>query len=407
MTSLSPPLEEAAPWAGAPGALLVRQPLLSTSRHLRGHRLALRPAGPGVGDDVLSDALDEALGVLGPRLLARSGPPLLTLPRPHLTGARTLPFRPGDVVVEPLPGTPLDDEVLAGLRALAATGSAVLLDDQGPDVPVPAAARWARLDLDHLGDGEDLATAVDRLHDDGRQVLVVGVASRDQLATCAALGVPLVAGPALSVPEHPEDAGAAAPARLAALRLLAALSEPDVHVSRVEALLRTDPSLMLRVLRAANAAVGAVQPISSLRQALVMIGLSRLRSWLVVMVLTGARAAAEDRLGAALARARACELVAASSKEQAFLVGVLSGLSDALGPGASELIEHLELAPNVRAALAEGEGPLGAVLRAVTGYEAWQVPDVPPGTTTGEVARAWLTATAWALEALETASAAA
>lgn len=71
----------------------------------------------------------------------------------------------------------------------------------------------------------------------------------------------------------------------------------------IESLLRTDAPLSLRVLRAANSAAYATWQIASVRQALVLIGLERLRSWLLLMVLSDASGASGERLETAITRA--------------------------------------------------------------------------------------------------------
>jgi c-di-GMP-related signal transduction protein len=68
-------------------------------------------------------------------------------------------------------------------------------------------------------------------------------------------------------------ATALTPSRLRRLELLGALSATDADLERILTIIAGDPALTMRVLRASNsAAAGATTKISSVRQAVVMLG---------------------------------------------------------------------------------------------------------------------------------------
>ena len=76
-------------------------------------------------------------------------------------------------------------------------------------------------------------------------------------------------------------------------------------------IIASDPALSLRVLRASNsAAAGGASRVSSVRQAVVMIGLAHIRQWAMLMVIDDVAEATEDQMITALTRARLSENVA-------------------------------------------------------------------------------------------------
>jgi c-di-GMP-related signal transduction protein len=146
----------------------------------------------------------------------------------------------------------------------------------------------------------------------------------------------------------------------------------------VLAIIATDPALSMRVLRASNsAAAGGSSRISSVRQAVVMIGLAHIRQWAMLMLIDDiAEAATEDQMVAALTRARFCENVAPSigaPSDAAFIAGLVSGVAALLGTPSGVLAEQMPLSAEVSTALADGAGRLGEVLRVVDAYEAGDV----------------------------------
>jgi EAL and modified HD-GYP domain-containing signal transduction protein len=178
----------------------------------------------------------------------------------------------------------------------------------------------------------------------------------------------------------------------------------EFNLDELEDVLRTDPALAYRVLRLANSAgIGLRGQVTSVRQALVLVGPANLRGWLVVMALADMGATDNDRLGWALTRARMCELltehVVGAKADQAFLAGLLSSLVELLGTDVEELVSHVGATKELSAALIQGTGPLGVILGTVveyesggTGLEAVGVVDVVTAR------RAYLAAMAWSLQ---------
>jgi len=111
--------------------------------------------------------------------------------------------------------------------------------------------------------------------------------------------------------------------------------------------------------------------VTSLRQALVLIGPRRLRSWVVLTLLEGGTTtSSSDDLWSVLARAFTCQRLGAPQADLAFTVGLLSGAAELLGVDPVQVADGAGVGAEARSALLEGEGPAGRALTAVLAHEA-------------------------------------
>jgi c-di-GMP-related signal transduction protein len=330
----------------------------------------------------------------------------INLTRDFLVGDLPVPFSPSDAVLEVLESVPVDEQVVAGVSKLAAQGYAIALDDfvwgSGHE-RLLGLASYVKLDV--LGaDPAELAVMVAacRLYPSVKLV-AERVETEADIKLTRDLGFELFQGYALARPQV-VSAESLSPSRLRWMQLLGCLTQPEIDMQEIATIVRSDASLSYRVLRALNAAsVGLGHRVSAVREALVLLGPSRLRHWLSLMVISDGPQASEDQLSAIMTRARLCEIVAAASGlpgETAFTVGLLSGISDRLCVPLIELLARLPLTEEVIDALVRGSGRLGAVLGTVRSYEAGDLPAVEAELRGRlDVAGAYLAAVEWAVQA--------
>jgi len=131
--------------------------------------------------------------------------------------------------------------------------------------------------------------------------------------------------------------------RSAQLRLLSELQKPEANYSELERLLVQGPQLAVQVLRTVNCASHNLRhEIVSMRQAIVLLGLNRLRNLVTVLVLANDDPCNMLLLPQALTRATMCSQLAArdckKNKEPAFMVGLLSMANVLLGQKARTIV---------------------------------------------------------------------
>jgi c-di-GMP-related signal transduction protein len=332
----------------------------------------------------------------------------INLTREFLTGKLTLPFGPERVVLEVLETVTVDDEVLQGVAKLVAAGYRIALDDfvwgSGHE-KLLALASYVKLDLLH-GDLTHLDEIVAACRKYPRiQIVAEGIETPAQLALSNQYGFELRQGYLLSRPQV-LTAGSITPSKLRRLELLGALSASDADLEKVLSIVAGDPALTMRVLRASNsAAAGTASRVSSLRQAIVMLGLAHIRQWAILMVVDDVAEATETQLAEALTRARLCQNLAPKfgiNPDAAFMAGLITAVAGLLGITSAAMAHQLSLTADIDAALERGIGPLGQLL--INAYERGDLAQVAAtykgGDLTGTVmdAMSWSTRTVRAFQ---------
>lgn len=191
--------------------------------------------------------------------------------------------------------------------------------------------------------------------------------------------------------------------RLATLQLLTECANPEATLEAFESIIGRDPSLTFRVMQLANSGFsGLPRRLNSLREALVTVGVTNIRNLAMIASLNRIEDQQPELLFNSLVRAKVCELLARSSglgPAIAFTAGLLSMLDAFLGVSLEEATEKAALNDELRAAIVEHHGPLGAFVAVAIAFEhATYVPDPDSVIDGPALAQAFLTAVAWAQE---------
>lgn len=384
-----------------------RTPVVDATGQLYGYELAFRPTGAAAGPATAGAVTAETIASVfrdhhGNDLFADLRG-YLSLPPDLLTGRLMLPFEPETAIVQASTALATREPYGSGLRELADQGYLLALDDfvWTPAIdPVLQAAHIVKIDVRNQ-DWEVVRNSLAKAVEGGAVALVATrVATAAQAVACVEAGFTHLQGPQFSKGEDLRGR-TSGPARTTALQLLARLSDPDIPIPAVQAVLQTDAALAHQVLRAANSAgSGQSRRISTLADAVMITGLDRLRAWALTISLSpeGPTAA----LDSVLVRARTCQVLADHDPDlvpdTAFTLGLLSGLADTLRIPPQQLLDDLPmLSPELTAALRGDDTPLRYLVDAVVGYEVLD-PSViaAAGLTIGDVAAAYLSALTWA-----------
>jgi EAL and modified HD-GYP domain-containing signal transduction protein len=320
----------------------------------------------------------------------------LNVTRQFLTGMLPLPFDHTQAVLEVPRVSQVDDELVAGVTALAERGFTIALDDftggTGRDelLPLVTYAKIDMLDADEATVRETVRTCRRPGH---LQLIATRLESPDALRLAFELGFELFQGHILGRP-HVSSTVALAPARLGRLRVLAALNADDVDIDELVELVSRDAGLSMRLLRATNAATfGLTRTVSSVREAIVAMGLNRLRQWVTLMLVADLTAADHEQLSQILIRAQLCRLLADDAKvapDAAYIGGLLAAVADHFGVPADQVVAGMPLDRALADAVTKGDGPLGQVLATARSYtSAGTVPEP------AKVVAAYLAALRW------------
>jgi c-di-GMP-related signal transduction protein len=358
-----------------------RQPIFDRSDAVLGYELLFRDNGDNAAVTTNPDQATARVFVntflefglaelVGPRLA------FVNVTRPFLTGEYPLPFAPGQVVLEILESVDVDDTVVSSVERLVEQGYQVALDHYSVD-RVPARVldmiQYVKVDADDPAGHSTVEQTVAQLRSHPRLVLIAQrVETEAQFNQCRDLGFDYFQGFLFSRPRM-LSRRSVGPNRLACLELMCRLTSTDVGAAELEECIRLEPALTYRLLRVINSAAGGVaREITSLRQAIVLLGQRTIRNWTTLLLLADADPGNVELLTTTLTRARMCEILASENgarPDSAFMLGLLSGLDLLFDEPLPALVQRLALDAELKAALLHHHGHLGQILAMTLAYE--------------------------------------
>lgn len=354
-----------------------RQGLYDARRALVAYELMFRASGAAPGDELAreratSQVIASTFGTFGLDNIADGRPVFINFTRAFLTGIIPIPVEPGSVVIEVFEDVVADSELLAGLRQLAEQGYRIAVDDFRGDAKRASLlelADYVKIDVTDVSPSA-IPGLIEQVRAHGAALVATRVQDAETYQRCIDQGFEMFQGPHLQRPLVLERR-TLSPSQLICVRLLNDLADPEKPIQQIEQMVGTDPGLTLRLLRTANSSsVGAVNEVTSLRQALVIIGPRRLRSWVVLTLLEGsATTSSSDGLWSVLARAFTCQRLGGAEADLAFTIGLLSGAAQLLGVEPDAIADGSGVGAEARDALLDGSGLAGRALMAVLAHE--------------------------------------
>jgi len=293
------------------------------------------------------------------------------------TGETPMTLPPEQTVIEVLESVAVDDEVLKGCAALVAQGYRLALDDfvwvEGAERLLELAS-IVKLDV-RAGTREQVEDLARRCAGYDVRLLAEKVETAEEVAWAMDVGFDYFQGHAIERPETVR-ASALPPSVASHVQLAATMLAEEVDFEELERVLRREPGLVVQVLplAALGAGRGLRREVTTVREALVLLGTVRIRQWVALTLLSGRPGAATDGLATALVRARTCELLARSralgDPEFAFTAGLLSALDLLLGAPLEEVAATLDLPQPVAAASFGHHGATGGLVAEVIRYQS-------------------------------------
>lgn len=280
---------------------------------------------------------------------------------------------PRRVVLELLETVRFTPEVIARCRQLHAAGYRLALDDVTSHDPAQAELLplIEIVKIDILGMPlQHLTGLVKSLQPFRKILLAEKVETNEQYEICHALGFELFQGYffAKSVTLRGRTIQTSELVLLKLIKLVAA----DCEIDELENELKRAPELTMRLLRLVNsAAFCRPKKISTLRNAIIVLGRTQLNRLLQIMLFantSAARTRANPLMQTAVIRGRLMEAVAQGLNQPAlikhsFMVGMLSLVGVLFGHDLNNIIGMLDLDETIQAALLRREGTLGQLLQ--------------------------------------------
>jgi c-di-GMP-related signal transduction protein len=396
---------------------LARQPILDAQGSVFGYELLYRGALSDTsctadGDLASARVLTDAVLEVGLDTLTSGRPAFLNLTRPLILQRVATLLPASAAVYEIREDVVIDDDVFEACRELHERGYRLALDDFviGSDAErLMPFVSFVKIDLTLT----PMSVVLDqprlfKAKHKGIMLVAEKVETREVFEATKQAGYELFQGYYFRRPVM--RTGTTLPTKhVTFLRLLSELNKPDLTVRELEALIKRDASLSLKVLRCVNsAALPLRREVRSIHDAVVLLGIGPIRQWASVWCLASLNTGGSPELATlALLRARSCELLGdnchVADHAELFLVGLCSLLDSMLGRPMSEALDHLPLSPKAKRTLLGEASPMRSVLDAIIAREhgGWATVEASAesvGLSQASLSHAYVGALRWARE---------
>lgn len=353
---------------------LVRQPVFAAKGTLLGYEIRFRDSEDGrhaFTQSFLSGTFDMVRGAF---------PAFLVCTRAQLLENAFQIVDPRHAILLLPPQLVADDEVIAAVERFCASGGSIALDDITEEEAASEAllqyASWVRVDV-RCEDPVAIGRVCDRVSRTGAakapRLVADHVYEASQYDIAKQLGFDAFQGAFFSRPE-PLPAADLPQSTVAAMRLLGMSRDQAVNDRQLEDILATDPVLTFQLLRLVNSAAVGMRGVSSIGQALRLIGRNSFQRWLAVAVAASRRSQSgvdQELVRQAVERGRLLEQLAGGPRDAGtlFLVGLFSLLDGVFRMPLPEILSRVILSDDANRALLDREGPYAEAIGFAEAYE--------------------------------------
>ena len=385
---------------------VARQPILTADEKVYGYELLFRD---GVADyfrnpnieAAARSTLDTSL-LMGLDVLCDGRRAFINCTRDVLLNDYITLLPPTQVVIEVLETVPPDEQVVAACQRLQGAGYFIALDDFAADDPRDSLSTYAdliKVDI-RSTPPEQWAGMVKRYKSKQCHMLAEKVETREEFQSAHKAGFSYFQGYFFRRPELMQ-AREIPSNRLNYMRLMQALSRPELDPRELENAIKGEASLCYRLLRYLNsAAFGFRSEIKSIRHALAIMGERDVRRWLrLVATLSAGQNKPSDLVLSAMVRARFCELLGTKVQHggpDLFLIGLLSMMDAILEMPMDVVLEGISVDHETKSLLLGNPSPLSPIYGLMLAQEAGDWERVSTASTQLHLPESFVAQSHWA-----------
>jgi len=361
---------------------LAREPIVNRHNRILGYQIrvgdTLSPGGPVSAGATDLARSDSGLKVEDVALLGRGRSTFFRVTRQSLLAGLNAGLHPRHAVIELPSSIDADKDVKGACADLRDRGFRVSIDDfsiNAPAAPLAEFANYLKINCAAPDHADARARTAACFRSQGTAIVGTGVHTNEDRDVAAGYGLEYFQGFMLGCVDPTAGRGFS-PNQVVLLRVLRALADSRLSIGQLEELIKHDPALCYRILRTVNSAAFALrQTVTSMGQAILLLGRDTIRRWASLWTMAGIGADAHDELIAmAAVRARLCETLITTSRgpeagSEAFLVGMCSMFDAILNQPMASVVEELPLEDASKAILCGESGLMRTVLDCVIAHE--------------------------------------
>lgn len=356
-----------------------RQPILDVNKKLYAYELLFRDSIDNVfpeidGDEATSKMIEASKFDMGISEFTGSKPAFINFTLETLSEGYPEMLTNEELVIEILETVKPGKKLLSLCKDLHEKGYIIALDDYEHQTV------WAhfypfiqiiKVDI-QVTSFDEIKVIIDAIKDHPHiKLLAEKVETYQEYEQAKQLGFSYFQGFFFAKPEMVKTKSLT-PSQLAMAELLYETSKPELDLNNITGVFERDVSLSYKLLRYANSAIFRRRSeISTIKQALVILGSSELKRFLGLMfAVTANPDKPSELIKLAMTRAKFCELVSKDMKSQtddsiAFLTGLLSMIDAILDEELAVVLGKLPLAAEIKEPLLTRKGTMAAIIKLV------------------------------------------
>jgi c-di-GMP phosphodiesterase len=299
---------------------VARQPIFDKDLNVYAYELLFRSgdsqdvAAIRNGQAATSTVIVNTFANMGLQDLVGGRPAAINVSQSFLVDALSLQLPAERLIIEVLEDVEVDRETVQAVQALRDRGYTIALDDfvYKPELePLIQLSDLIKLDVHALG-SQGLWQQMGLLQKYGKRLVAEKVETHEELDFCKSLGFDYYQGHFLCQPKLVTKRTVPTN-RMAKLSLIAELNNPEADFDALEKIISRDVGLSYRFLRYINSAFFSLpHKVGSIRQALVLLGLSAVKNWATLLAMADIDDKPNELIVTALVRAKMCELASAA-----------------------------------------------------------------------------------------------
>lgn len=368
------------PSGDAPEISITRQPIYDENEDTFAYELQFRNSDAEFSS--IDDSNPESSQIIanvfmeiGLKLLVGDKPALINLPLNFLKERQSIPFAKDKFILEILADKKIDDDLLSAISDLHEQGFTTALKNLIPsDTNSSLIKQCGLIKIDITSRNQDeLSSTCDRLKSLGKPLLANKVDSHDDFELCKKLGFTYFQGSFLNQPKVVKYKTLPLN-KMLLLQILAKTQDPDAEFSELEELIGQDVGISFKFLRLINSAnFGLSKKVESLHQALMLLGLREIKSWVSLVALSNIDSVPQELTDMSMTRARLCRQLAEkagySNPDTYFTIGMFSLLDAIMSKSMKSILKSLPFSDEINDALIYHKGQMGEALDCAVAHE--------------------------------------
>jgi len=361
---------------------VARQPIFDIKKCIFGYELLFRADianfFPEIqGDSATTKLISNSFFNIGIEKIAGSNLAFINFTQDLLLQQLPLMFSQDRLVVEILEDVQPEKDVIEACQEIALNGYIIVLDDffYKPSMePLIEVADIIKIDV-KATPLEEIEDLVKKISTKGVDLLAEKVETHDEFKKAFEMGFRYFQGFFFSKPEVLKGKEISS-SQMQLLEIMAEVNKTEFEFSRLEKMIVRDASISYKLMRLINSAYfKRAKEISSIRQAIIMIGEVGIRRFLSLISMAGLAGSKPDELiRVSLVRAKFCELLgnnhgSSVDTSELFTLGLFSLIDAIMDDSMENLMAQIPLSSKIKEVLISRTGDLNGYLSLIESYE--------------------------------------